>query len=284
MSYWIVEIQCPQENAEHLSWLWAQNLETAVELQDHDTHPELEEGKAKVIARLEKAPDEEWLHIAKQAVIEAECDAYAIQSRFEADDSWQLGWKAFFKPTIICDALGVRPPWEESNPSLPLEIIIEPGLAFGVGTHATTQLAAKLAAKYLSQVERQTVIDMGCGSGILAIACAKWGHETVGVEIDEIAIENAKENGEINGVDVSWICDANFPEARVFDVSIINIIAPVLIQLAAQALVHTQKYIILSGMLVEQEETVLRFYLKNQWQIKERMVTDGWVGLILEKK
>ncbi len=122
MSYWIVEIQCPEENAEHLSWLWAQNLETAVELQDHETNPELELGQAKVIARLEKSPDEQWLQIAKQSLVEADCEQYPIQSRFESDDSWQLGWKAFFKPTIICEELGVRPPWEEKNLTLPLEI------------------------------------------------------------------------------------------------------------------------------------------------------------------
>ncbi len=286
MSYWMIEIECAQDQAEHISWLWAQNLNTAVEIQDHDTHPDIfKENQGKVVARLTEAPDEEWLRIARLSLVEAECEDVFIQTRYEADDSWQLGWKAFFKPTIICPTLGVRPPWEPANPNLPLEIIIEPGLAFGVGTHATTQLAARLTAEVLeSEKSIKSVIDMGCGSGILAIVAAKWGHKVVGVEIDEIAIENAIENGQINDAQVEWICDGNYPENRKFDLSIVNIIAPILIELASQVLAYTTEQIILSGMLVEQEQAVLKFYLKDGWQITKRLEHEGWVGLQLTKQ
>jgi ribosomal protein L11 methyltransferase len=286
MSYWIIEIECAQDQAEHISWLWAQNLNTAVEIQDHDTHPDLfSENQGKVVARLTEAPDEEWLRVAKLSLIEAECEDVFLQTRYESDDSWQLGWKAFFKPTIISPTLGVRPPWEIANPELPLEIIIEPGLAFGVGTHATTQLAARLATTLLeSEKTVKTVIDMGCGSGILAIAAAKWGHEVVAVEIDEIALENAIENGQLNHAQVEWICDGNYPEDRKFDVSIVNIIAPILIELASQVLTYTKEHIILSGMLVEQETAVLKFYLRDGWQITQRLENEGWVGIQLSKE
>ncbi|MEG1585078.1 MAG: 50S ribosomal protein L11 methyltransferase, partial [Anaerovorax sp.] len=115
------------------------------------------------------------------------------------DDTWKDNWKEYFKPAKITDRLVVKPTWEpyEKENSNQLVIEIDPGMAFGTGTHETTSLCMKLLEKYMEAGD--AVLDVGCGSGILSIAAGLLGASAVlGVDIDKEAVRVSKENVGLN--------------------------------------------------------------------------------------
>lgn len=116
---------------------------------------------------------------------------------------WATGWQNYFRPTRITDRIGIRPPWRRFRRNLPLEIVIQPGMAFGTGTHATTQLALKLLERYLKPGMR--VLDAGCGSGVLSIAALRLGAQSVAAwDIDPEIRENFQENMHLNQLTSGW--------------------------------------------------------------------------------
>ncbi|MBQ9931226.1 MAG: 50S ribosomal protein L11 methyltransferase [Firmicutes bacterium] len=121
------------------------------------------------------------------------------------EDDWKDNWKQYFKPLRITERLTVKPSWETYEPASPEEKIIEidPGQAFGTGGHATTTLCMRLMEKYMDTfADKPSVLDVGCGSGILSIAAAFLGASSVtGVELDPAALEVARENAALNGLD-----------------------------------------------------------------------------------
>ena len=283
MSYWSVEIETPSELTDWLSWLLAERLDVAVEIQDDETltlgpDPDV----YRIIVRAEEEPTKEWVQTIHDCLDEVGYPQASLRSRHEEDDSWRLGWRAFFKPTSLADDVIVRPPWSEPS-TAELEIIIDPGLAFGTGTHATTQLAARLLKRQLSAMEACVVLDQGCGSGILSLLAAKLGHRVIGVELDPMAVSSAQDNLKLN----------NFPEGQVhievgdrlpevdLDLVVMNIIAPVLIDLASQVDRSTAQRLILSGLLNDQEAQVLKAY--QAWRVVHREMHGEWVGLILHR-
>ncbi|WP_409341370.1 50S ribosomal protein L11 methyltransferase [Paenibacillus sp. MBLB4367] len=126
-----------------------------------------------------------------------------IDTKDVDDDDWAHAWKAYFKPIRITDRLTIKPTWEPYE-ALPEELVIEldPGMAFGTGTHATTSLCLQTLEKVVRPGDY--VIDVGTGSGILSIAAAKLGAKHVlALDLDPIAVSSAKENSTLNGLDSS---------------------------------------------------------------------------------
>lgn len=281
MSYWSVEIETPIELADWLSWLIADRLEVAVEIQDDETlTPGPEPDLCLLLVRTEEEPSAEWVKGIQNCLVEVGCPNAPIRSRHDGDESWRLGWRAFFKATEVAEGVIVRPPWSEPS-GASLDVIIDPGLAFGTGTHATTQLAAHMLVKTLRDSSPKRVLDQGCGSGILSLIAAKLGHKATGVEIDPVATRSAIENLPLNGLteaDLSFIASDQVPSGP-FDIVVANIIAPVLIELSAPITSVAQEVIILSGMLIDQESNVVKTY--KDWEVKERFTQGEWVGLIL---
>ena len=120
-----------------------------------------------------------------------------VETNQRDDSEWKDKWKENFKPTKITDKLVVKPTWEEYAPAEgELVIEIDPGMAFGTGTHETTSLCLKLMEKYLgNNAAEKKVLDVGCGSGILSIGAALLGStDILGIEIDEDAVRVANEN------------------------------------------------------------------------------------------
>jgi ribosomal protein L11 methyltransferase len=117
----------------------------------------------------------------------------------EADDvapGWEDGWRAYHRAVTV-GGIRVAPPWSEGGGEGPLEIVIDPGRAFGTGGHGSTRAALAL----LQELEPRPVLDLGCGSGVLAIAAARLGFEVVGAfDVDPLAVEAAAENAARNGV------------------------------------------------------------------------------------
>jgi ribosomal protein L11 methyltransferase len=134
-------------------------------------------------------------------------------------DGWEDEWKKFHRPVEI-GALWVGPPWEEPRPGL-MPVVIDPGRAFGTGAHPTTQLSLEL----LDDLERGSLVDLGCGSGVVAIAAARLGFSPVtAVDFDEAAIEATKRNAAANGVELeARTVDLRVDQAPPADVAVANI-------------------------------------------------------------
>jgi len=123
----------------------------------------------------------------------------------DVPDGWETAWMRFHRPVEV-GSLWIGPPWEEPTPGL-VPVVIDPGLAFGTGAHPTTQLCREL----IQPLERSSLIDIGSGSGVLAIAAYKLGFEpVVAIDVDEVAVAATRHNAEVNGVRV---------EAALFDVA-----------------------------------------------------------------
>ncbi len=137
----------------------------------------------------------------------------------EIEDGWEDRWREFHRPIRI-GALWIGPPWESPPPGA-LPVIVDPGRAFGTGAHPSTRLCLEL----LLEQEPGSVLDVGCGSGVLAIAAAKLGFGPVtAVDLDELAVEVTRANADANGVSIeSRVVDARSGELPVADLGIANI-------------------------------------------------------------
>ena len=217
-----------------------------------------------------------------------------------ADQNWMEAWKQYYKPILIGQRLLILPAWMESPDLNRISIKIDPGMAFGTGTHPTTQLCLELMEAYLdlSDLKDLTglqVIDVGCGSGILSIAALKLGASKVlGVDIDSESIVNSRENADTNEVggelifgigSVQEIIEGGF-EFNQSPLVVANILAPVLIHLfeAGMAdLIEENGSIILSGILQEQEQNIIEAGQAKGLKVTERRQMGDWVALIMSR-
>jgi ribosomal protein L11 methyltransferase len=215
-----------------------------------------------------------------------------------ADQNWMEAWKQHYKPILIGKRLVILPAWMDSPDPNRVAIKIDPGMAFGTGTHPTTQLCLELMESYFDQssiVNRKSkiVIDVGCGSGILSIAAIKLGAEkTLGVDIDAASIKNARENAETNRVgeelilgagSVAEILNGQFPFKKA-PLVLANILAPVIIRLfdgGLADLIEARGTIILSGILQEQEQGVIEAGQAKGLRMSERRQMGDWVALAM---
>jgi ribosomal protein L11 methyltransferase len=215
-----------------------------------------------------------------------------------ADQNWMEAWKQHYKPILIGERLVIVPAWMDSPDPSRVAIKIDPGMAFGTGTHPTTQLCLELMEHYLKQSKiknrkSKIVIDIGCGSGILSIAAIKLGaNKALGVDIDAASITNARENAEANGIgeelilgvgSVQEILDGKFPFKEA-PLVVANILAPVIIRLfdaGLADLIEEHGSIILSGILQEQEGSVIEASQVKGLRMNERRQMEDWVALAM---
>jgi len=207
--------------------------------------------------------------------------------------NWVETWKQHYHPIAIGTRLIVIPSWIEDFPPERIPIRIEPGMAFGTGTHPTTQLCLALAESRVRAAE--PVIDVGCGSGILSVAALKLGANlALGVDIDSEAIDSSCQNAALNGVSdrlelgvgsVSEVRSGQF-SIRQAPLVFANILAPVIIRLLDDGLaelVTPGGTMIFSGILAEQEELVLEAALAHGLQLDEGRQVGDWVALCLTR-
>lgn len=263
MSFWHVSFDVPAELAEAAAWLLAERLDTSVETQDtHTMDRGAGDGTTRVVVRFGEAPPE-TLPAQIHGVLSGLglANAPLRTARHEGDD-WREGWKAFFHLQRLSERFAVRPPWEPDHAEAQHTIIINPGLAFGTGSHATTRGVMKALDHLLGDRPPMDILDVGTGSAILAIAAAKLGHRAVGVEIDALAVDSARENLTLNGAEAT--VDLQLGSAgdieRTFPLVIANIIAPILIAIAPEIAARAEHDLILSGLLEAQEADVRAAY------------------------
>ena len=212
-----------------------------------------------------------------------------VTIRWVEDSDWSGAWKSFFKPLEVGRIL-VKPSWEEVEPR-PGQVVVEidPGMAFGTGNHPTTKLCLLALQKHVRGGER--VMDVGTGSGILAIAAAKLGAARVtATEIDravaEVARDNVRRNavaGQVGVVEVE--SDSPAGEDRSVDVAVVNITADAIIDLAPELVrvVAPGGVLIVSGLVEERAREVAARLAEPGFTQVERMVDEGWIALVLRR-
>ena len=189
-------------------------------------------------------------------------------------DGWEDGWRAFHTGRTVGGRLWVGPPWETPPAGVPA-VVIDPGQAFGTGSHATTLLCLEL----LLEQPPGPALDLGCGSGVLALAAARLGHAPVlACDDDPVAVEVAAENAGRNGCAVQvWECDALYDELpKAIDLWLANLQLAPLQELAWRP--DLPPRLIVSGLLAG-EELALPGY-----RIAERRTRDGWEGLLFVRE
>jgi ribosomal protein L11 methyltransferase len=195
------------------------------------------------------------------------------------DQDWETAWLDQYQPIQITPELWVYPSWVKPEESVETVIKINPGMAFGTGTHETTRLCMQVLAGL--DLNNKSVLDYGCGSGILAITSLKLGAtKATGVDIDSKAERVSQENALINGVASRFaIQSAGSVNTQTFDIVIANILAFALIDLAATLIAHNKDsgIIVLSGILAHQIDDVITAY--RQHYVFERLEEAGWVAL-----
>jgi ribosomal protein L11 methyltransferase len=227
-------------------------------------------------------------------------EALVEVSTSEVADDWADRWREFHKPLVLGERLAVRPPWEPPQATA-LDVVIDPGRAFGTGAHATTRLCLELLLEIsaagartgtaagglgLSEPPGFAAIDLGCGSGVLAIAAAMLGHGPVlALDYDQLAVDATLENAAVNGV-------AEQIETRRFDLRdepvpaaplvLANLLRPLLLAWSATLAAPAHRRIIASGLLEREADEVAQAFAAHGYSETRRRVGGEWAALLLE--
>ncbi len=213
---------------------------------------------------------------------------YEVSFATVADIDWNEYWKKFFHTTEIGERLAVVPAWEKYDNTQNRSVLkIDPGAAFGTGTHATTSLCLNLLEQYTKKCD--SVLDIGCGSGILSIAGVLLGaKEAIGVDIDEDAVKVAGENAAMNNVTekTSYIHgDLAEKVSGKFDIVCANIVADVIIRLLKNVgdYMKDDAVLIASGIIDSRADEVKQSIIDNGFIIEQELTRDNWFAFSIRK-
>ena len=224
-----------------------------------------------------------------EATIQAACPEAKLERTTVDNADWTSAWKKYFTPIPIGSRFVVLPAWLKDEPCAAQPILIEPKMAFGTGHHQTTALCLealdRLAEDGVLQ-PGQSFLDLGTGSGILGIAAVKLGLAGQGLDIDPVAIDNARENAALNAVvgalELSTGSITDIPADRRFDCILANILANPLIDMAEDICLRLARpgVLILSGILVEQADRVIEAYAGQGLAAPEVFHSGDWALLV----
>jgi ribosomal protein L11 methyltransferase len=207
-------------------------------------------------------------------------------SRLIPDQDWNASWKEGFKPLDVGTLFTILPPWEEKREGR-INLVIDPAMAFGTGHHETTRSCLVLMEKYSGKAGKDRFLDLGTGSGILAIAAAHLGFRTVlGIDNDPVAVENAVMNVGLNGVKSVEIREGGIEGLEeAFDFIAANLISGVLMTLAPElaAKLRPGGIAVLSGILFSQADEVVEAMSKAGLKLIERHRDGKWTSLVAGK-
>ncbi len=206
------------------------------------------------------------------------------------EEDWANAWKAYYKPLHIGEHMVIVPAWERYKEQ-PGEIVVrmDPGMAFGTGSHETTRLVIGLLEKYTKPGCR--MLDVGCGSGILAICAAKLGAgQCLAYDIDPVAVRVANENIKDSGL-TNVTCEVSdllrdVDRSYAYDLITANIVADIIIRMSPDvgSLMHEGTVLLVSGIILERSEDVVEALEANGLKVVERAVDNDWCAMAVMKK
>jgi len=196
-------------------------------------------------------------------------------------DDWETAWQKNWHAMPVGKHLCVRPSFCEPLSGEFIDIVLDPGMAFGTGQHATTKLCLEAIERICEEKAPESVLDMGAGSGLLAIAAGKLGAKgIVAIDNDPISVEASRVNAEINGVELESLLD-DTPPAQQFDLVVANILAGPLIEMAPKLSKCVGNHLILSGLLREQVESVSQAYIDAGMHVIRTDAMEEWASVEL---
>ena len=232
----------------------------------------------------------ECIAFLRERFAETHLDDAKIETVGVNEEDWANSWKAYYKPIKIGDRLVIVPAWEKYEPAEgELIVRMDPGMAFGTGTHETTRLVIRMLEKYTQPGCR--MLDVGTGSGILAICASRLGAgECFAYDIDPMAVRVANENIKDSGLS-NITCRVSdllrqVDDSRPYDLICANIVADIIIRMTPDVgrLMHENTVLLASGIISERADDVVACFEKNGFRIVERLVDNGWCGLAVMKK
>ena len=258
-----------------------------IDLIDEDL---LKKDRAKAMVHVYIAPEESPAEAI--AFLSERYAAAGIEHQIEtascAQEDWINNWKQYFHPIPVGKKLLIRPDWEQTeNPEERVVLDLEPGIAFGTGTHETTRLCMEFLEEYITP--DCSMLDVGCGSGILAIAGLLLGAKhAVGVDIDPLAVKTAEQNAQRNHVEDRFTGICGSLTERVegkYQVVAANIVADVILELLHDIgdFMEPNAVLLLSGIIDEREQDVLNG-LKESFTVIGRKEEKGWIALAVQQK
>jgi len=205
------------------------------------------------------------------------------------EEDWANSWKAYYKPIKIGNRLVIVPAWEKYEASEgELVVRMDPGMAFGTGTHETTRLVIRMLEKYTKPGCR--MLDVGTGSGILAICASRLGAgECRAYDIDPMAVRVANENIKDSGLP-NITCEVSdllkqADRSRPYDLICANIVADIIIRMTPDVspFMHENTVLLASGIIAERSDDVIECFEKHGYRIVEKLEDNGWCGLAVMK-
>lgn len=276
--YPCVHVAVPAEDAELVAdRLWELGT-TGVEERDPTT---IERGSDADVTLVGHFADEAEAVAAVEAMKAEAAGRWQVRLEHVVGDDWKERWKEFFRPTRVGTRFVVTPSWEEYQAhDDDVVITLDPGQAFGTGTHETTRLV-------LAEIEGrvrggEAVLDVGCGSGILGIGALLLGaSRVVAIDVDPVAVRVAEENATVNGVRLEASTTPVEQVAGRYDLVVANIRSVVLIPMvdALEARTEAGGALVLSGLLVDEEEEV-RAVFDRRLTFEARRVDGAWLALV----
>ena len=209
-------------------------------------------------------------------------DSLVEISTSEVPDDWGERWKHFHGPVEVAGRVWVRPPWSPGpeDPAL-LDLVIDPGQAFGTGAHPTTKLCLELMCELEPSGD---FVDLGCGSGVLAIAAAKLGWSPVrAVDHDPASVEAAAENARVNAVAVEVArVDLRREEIPAAPTAVANLVRPMLLELAPR-IPDGIDTLVVGGLLTSEGDEASAAFAAHRLRETDRREADGWVAMMLRR-
>ncbi len=199
------------------------------------------------------------------------------------EEDWANNWKKYYKPFEICENIIIKPTWEEYENTNKIVINIDPGMAFGTGTHETTRLCSQIISR--NDIRGLKIADIGCGSGILSIIAARLGaREVDAVDIDKTAVCISKENCKINNADSIvnlYTGTINELPGDKYDIIVANIIADTIIDIGARIsrLLCESGSFIASGIIRDRKYEVMKAYKSLGLVCREQLEKGEWVAV-----
>lgn len=294
-SYYELQIKINPDMEDIISAICFENLPCEGVVLAEETYKDLEmisttEGTLRVFltekADVESILKEQRAILKSRGFSDEELGSWEFSYVEKENEDWSKKWKEKWDVTHVTERITVVPDWIEYTPKLDNEVIIklEPGCAFGTGTHSTTQLCMMAIEKYMPQ--NAEVADIGMGSGILAICAKKFGAKSAyGCDNDETVIDVAIENAQKNNVECEFELNTADKLSKQFDFVLANILHNVLAEIMGdlKAIMKDGAYMVLSGILDEKKPVVLEAIKKHHLELIEEMHQNQWVALVVKK-